>query len=91
MGILALQRGEDVNKEIISPSKRYLRLTLRWQTVHIVGMNTNGVRTKGWVGHSDRDGSLVQNMVKYQLVTHGESDESLGSIQDQISSISKLE
>ena len=54
-------------------------------------MNTNGVRTKGWVGHSDRDGSLVQNMVKYQLVTHGESDEPLSSIQDQISSISKLE
>jgi len=54
-------------------------------------MNTNGVRTKRWVVHSDQDGSLVQNMVKYQLVTHEESDESLGSIQDQISSISKLE
>ncbi|MBP1923854.1 hypothetical protein J2751_002899 [Halorubrum alkaliphilum] len=54
-------------------------------------MNMNGARTKGWVGHLDRDGSHVQNMVKYRLVTHEESDEFLRSIQGQISSISKLE
>jgi len=30
-------------------------------------------------------------MVKYRLVTHEESDESLHSIQGQINSISKLE
>ncbi len=46
-------------------------------------MNTNGARTKEWVGHSDRDGSHVQNMVKYQLVIHGESNQFLSSIQDQ--------
>jgi hypothetical protein len=80
-----------LTKEIISSSKRHWRLTRHWQTVHIVEMNMNGARTKGWVGHSDRDGSHVQNMVKYRLVTHEESDEFLRSIQGQISSISKLE